>query len=524
MPSRRFSLVCVLWLAGWATAPAHVAAAPAIRSDSSLGFFQDSRGSVLAQMKRVGVLPPIIPNSVSEPDRDALAKRLESKVTAALRQAGMQVVGSDEFTPLWQANRQKLGGTYDPVTGRVKPEQSHLADFSARGEYIEKYHLDGYVVISVRQVDARFNHDIACWDGACERSDGRAAPPSFFELLVNSATYSGTLQAYSLAIQLSNTANRIVYGREGGIQLAVYYQPGRRKAGNDFLPVPSASLFHDEARIDRAVHIATLPLIYSPQQIAAGAKDPSFHTELMSGFPAPPAAEPPVPPSPFKVPREQILENVHRVVVGVCDTAVPPLPRDAAERYVPLVLAALKPLGWQTIQSIRACGAITEATRSAGGIFDPVTGALETARLSAVQRQAFASLEITPPPDAVLWVQVVPTNAQHHWGNVQWDGASESAITLGPVRPGPLLFGGTERPQVGDGVIHAASLTVALIDGNDHGLYANRGGIELLQQLKTNKAHVDLAPGELLRDEKRNEAAVAAALHDLVSSGQEPPR
>lgn len=72
--------------------------------------------------------------------------------------------------------------------------------------------------------------------------------------------------------------------------------------------------------------------------------------------------------------------------------------------------------------------------------------------------------------------------------------------------------------------MRAASLTVALIDENDRGLYANRGGIELLQQLKMNKTRVDLAPGELLRDEKRNEAAVAAALHDLLSSGQEPRR
>jgi hypothetical protein len=100
-----------------------------------------------------------------------------------------------------------------------------------------------------------------------------------------------------------------------------------------------------------------------------------------------------------------------------------------------------------------------------------------------MRKTVFTRLGVTPLPDAILWVQLVPTAVQHHWGDVQWDGVSESAITLGPVHPGPHLFGGSNNPNSGDGSVRAVSLLVQLRDTDDALLYENRGGVQLLQQL-----------------------------------------
>jgi hypothetical protein len=112
-------------------------------------------------------------------------------------------------------------------------------------------------------------------------------------------------------------------------------------------------------------------------------------------------------------------------------------------------------------------------------------------------------------------VQMVPTVVQHHWGDVQWDGVNQSAITLGPVHSAPHLFGGTNNPSSGDGGLRAASLLVQLRNADDALLYENRGGVQLLQQLN-GKTPVDLAPTELFHDIAREQPAVHAALRDLV--------
>jgi len=35
---------------------------------------------------------------------------------------------------------------------------------------------------------------------------------------------------------------------------------------------------------------------------------------------------------------------------------------------------------------------------------------------------------MTPPPDAILYVQLLRSAATHQFGNVEWDGVSQSAI------------------------------------------------------------------------------------------------
>ncbi len=183
------------------------------------------------------------------------------------------------------------------------------------------------------------------------------------------------------------------------------------------------------------------------------------------------------------------------------------LASDVGQRYMALIRAELQPLGWEVIESDRAFSALGEAVRTSSGMYDPMTGVLNTARVSELRKGVFTHLGISPAPDAILWVQLIPAFTQHHWGSVVWDGVSQSAITLGPIEH--------VNSFAGEAWIRALSLLVQLRDPEDALMYEGRGGIQLLQQLK-GKELVNLAPTELFQDKTRDQPAVHAALRDLV--------
>ncbi len=488
-----------------ATASASQAGTPPVQTDTQLGFFHDSRVDVLAHVKRVGLLPAYLPPGFGQ--REDVKAMLESKASEELRQAGFEVVGSQDYKAAFERFSRQLGGLYDPLTGAVKSQQMRAAEENARHEFIDKDHLDGYVLLSIRSTKASFDYDFAYWDGARERSDGRPAAPSFWENLNRANNFRGTLPAYSLLLQISNTGDQIVFGHFGAIQLAAYHDANHGKGVNDFLSVPADSLFRDDKRIERAVHIAAIPLLHSGQEIAAGQKDPSINSVLIGGLPPPPAAATPQPESPLKVGREQILAKTHRVVISTVGHSGITLASDVGQRYMALIRAELQPLGWEVIESDRAFSALGEAVRTSSGMYDPMTGVLNTARVSELRKGVFTHLGISPAPDAILWVQLIPAFTQHHWGSVVWDGVSQSAITLGPIEH--------VNSFAGEAGIRALSLLVQLRDPEDALMYEGRGGIQLLQQLK-GKELVNLAPTELFQDKTRDQPAVHAALRDLV--------
>src|SRR5579862_6515071 len=103
-----------------ATASVSQAGTP-VQTDAQLGFFHDARVDVLAHFKRVGLLPAYLPQGFGQ--REDIKATLESKASEALRQAGFEVVGSDDYKAAYERFSRQLGGLYDPLTGALKPQQ-----------------------------------------------------------------------------------------------------------------------------------------------------------------------------------------------------------------------------------------------------------------------------------------------------------------------------------------------------------------------------------------------------------------
>jgi hypothetical protein len=509
----RLLLATLLCASAVATAAAPEKEKPLkIPTDRDLGFFTDTRAATLGLVKRVGLLPPRPPPGFEA--RDDVKQLLEKTVTEHLRAAGFDVVGSAKYAESFDRLNKQVGGIYDPDTGVAKPEQYRAVVDYAHREFIEGEKLDGYVIVRILNSRVKFYSDSASWDGVTERSTGRL-PANAFTAFWSASDSSGTLPGFSVAVQISNTQDKIVFGRLGGLQLAAYYDIPKSKGVTNFLLVPFESLFQDAARIERAVRVATQPLRYSGEEIARGEKDPAVNPGLIKPADLPPAPEgvERKTESPLRVARDEILGSVRRVAVSSLDVASFTPPDDVRARYVDLVRAELAPLGWEIVPAPTAHELLVGEVKKAGGLYDPYTGEMIEARASAMRKSVFTALGTNPPPDAILWISLKRALAQQSWGDAVWDGVSQSAITLGPVTK--RFWSGSGAVQAGEGNIQAVSLYVQLRNANDVQLYESRGGIQLTQQMR-GKETSTLAPNELFKDTTREQPAVHAALRNLV--------
>jgi len=223
---------------------------------------------------------------------------------------------------------------------------------------------------------------------------------------------------------------------------------------------------------------------------------------------------------------------VHRVVLTSVQSNGLAVPAEVAARYRSLVHERLEKLSWEVTESDALYAALGVAMRRAGGFYDPMTGKFDAERMRTAMRSALGSIGLNPAPDAVLVMAIGKTLANQKAGNAAWDGAEQSALTLGPALHHAKLFGGTEDGTAGEGTIAASSLELLLRDADGVVLYDGRGGIELVQQLSIKvqnsyprtdyvQQFAERAPSELFKDPARDERAVEVALRPLLMSPEQ---
>ena len=494
---------------------------PPIPSDESLGFFDNTRDDFLANIKRVGVMP-IVDMPASLREREDAKALVTDAVIKYLRQANIEVVGSDTYKATYDRFNKQLGGIYDGKTGLFKRDVYTAVYQNARREFASREKLDAFVHIRVVIRSASYGFDWANWDGVRERSDGKPPGNAFAEFW-NADTSQGTLPGISILLQIVSTQDRVLYGRHGGIQLAAYHD-WVKGSNIAFLHVPYEELLKDVQRVDRAARVATLPMLRTPKEISLGDEDPMINARQidLATLPLPPAGQPFKDESPLLVPRDQILQSVRRVALTAINTDVYAMPEDVQQRLIAAIRQELAPLNWEIVDAPGARDMLLAGLEKVE-LYDKFTGKRDEAKASAIRKSVFSSLGMTPAPDAILWVGVTKSTAIHRWGDVEWDGVSQSGITLGPVVQ--KMFGGSANTSAGSGGIDAISLTTYLADANDTPLYRGRGGLQLTQKLKVIAATYysggrgepeDLAPTELFRDQARELPAVHAALRHLV--------
>jgi len=483
-----------------------------VPTDRALGFFGNTRDEMLGSIKRVGILPVRVPLE----DRPDAAKAIQDAVARNLTLAHFEVVLPDTYQATYDKFNKQLGGMYDAKTGVLKDDVYNAVTQNALREFVSKERLDGYVVVRVVQESADYAGLDATWDGVRENVDGKKTDG--FVSFWNATDTRGSVPALSIRVQIVSAQGRVTFGRQGGVQLTAYFGTVPEQ-GLTFVRVSHEDLLKDLPRIDRAVRVATLPLVRTPLEIRDGQNNPEINLALIKpkDLPALPVAKTGEPESPLKVQRDQILASVKRVALSPVYAGDFDVPEGAKQRLLKLVPQELAPLHWEIIDSPKIREVLLNKLLSSQ-VFDPLTGKRDAARVTEIRKSVFKDLG-TEPPDAILWLGVESFMALQREGDVEWDGVNQNAFTRGPVKKSWWVPSGTANPMAGQGSIKVSSFTAYMTDANDTVLYRSRGGIEVLQNLKLsyNDAQTaDLAPSELFSDPFRETAAVRVALQDLV--------
>lgn len=191
----------------------------------------------------------------------------------------------------------------------------------------------------------------------------------------------------------------------------------------------------------------------------------------------------------------------------------------AMEEIDSLIEASLGDAGFELIPASEYARIWEDIMERVGGVVDSVTGERVEERFESARQQLFAQLGELYGPDALLYPEIWIVDAPFAEGTAQWDGTSQALIGLGTrlIHALGASFSGSES-NLPTGAVEALSLVVFVEDMGGDELYANSGGIEVLERVGGDARDRRRVPDdELLTNHARIRKAVAEALDPLLS-------
>lgn len=191
------------------------------------------------------------------PQRAAVQQRLATALQSKLTALGFTVVRADQYDTLWKAERERVGGFFDPMTGRINAEKVRQSRVAVLASLSQGQSVQGVVYPSVAIRLAQFAQGEAQWDGVKERAFvAKSAFGGFFNV---AKTLIGKLDATSLHIRIAGNDDATLFEDYGGMQLIEKVDHGSSTA------IPVAELFTDETKDSIAVDMALQGLTLPPK-------------------------------------------------------------------------------------------------------------------------------------------------------------------------------------------------------------------------------------------------------------------
>lgn len=210
-----------------------------------------------AKVRTIAIAPLTAPADLTDPE--PVAGKFEPLIAAILRDAGYDVVPSQEYAALFEQAKDKQGGYFDAYSGKRDDEKYAATLKATRAGLAAKFNADAVLYPSIRLVDAPWHDQWATWDGVTEtiQSMTGLVGKGVIKFATEPASYllegpheEGTVKAYSLAVSIEDISGNRMYADQGGIQVL------NKISGNIFIPVSREDLFNDDVRNANAVRIA----------------------------------------------------------------------------------------------------------------------------------------------------------------------------------------------------------------------------------------------------------------------------
>lgn len=210
-------------------------------------------------------------------------------------------------------------------------------------------------------------------------------------------------------------------------------------------------------------------------------------------------------PTPFATPRDAFYPSLK--VIAVTPIV---LPRDVDDpetvrvKFHRLIEERLKDEGFQVVPAAELAPVVEAAIAERGGIFDPITGQVDKAKLEAVEAVVRRAAREQLHADAILEPGIVVRSAGVRLKEAEWDGALQNVWT-----------GSVWSSKLWKGTVPALSVGVWLKRPDGTLLYRKAGGLQVLSKIGKEGEMVLVPRAELFADEIRNWQAVHLALDEL---------
>lgn len=110
------------------------------RAEEEFNPYEIPQEQFTARVRVIALRPPRVPADVADPA--AVREVIDARLTEGLRDKGYTVVPASAYAALWRQMSERLGGTYDPVTGAPREEQHAAARDHVARELKRLYRAD----------------------------------------------------------------------------------------------------------------------------------------------------------------------------------------------------------------------------------------------------------------------------------------------------------------------------------------------------------------------------------------------
>jgi len=411
-------------------------------------------------------------------DPAPLAAKVESEVTAMLRESGFEVLPSGTFDAVWQRRLEEARGYYDIFSGEPDlPKRRALRAASLR-ELRDNQGARVLLQPALVGVTAPYSRGKATWDGAQES----AAP-----------TGSGDLPALSLSLAVESLDGEEIGASRAGLQLLAKYSLWNGKYG----VVPRDKLLADNAELREAVRRAVTPLLGALRSApgatevpeAAASQAPTTETAVVEIAP---------PPAGSRVAALRALRPPGEGIV------VPP---DVEARCAASVRVQLEQAGWWILPPDAFERTLRTVALEHGGLYDPITGRGDAARFDAAIAETRRRLSQLYSASIFVTAGFFVRQAHFLEEKAAWDGVSEQVAHIADWKKAFVMTSGVTR---------ALSFGVFVRDTEGTPLHTGWGGIHLIERLEKDR-FVRVPDEELFRDAERIQQAVDMSLRGWLS-------
>lgn len=190
--------------------------APVAYGDDEFNPYEIPQAQFAARVKTIALREPLVPFDVA--DRALVRERITARVTEVLRGKGYTVISPDVYAALWRQMSERLGGTFDPITGAVREDAYNAARDHVGRELARLHQVDAVLGTFIGVDWLPFGTDLVGYASLGEPLNWQGQ-----RINTNLINRPQQVRGYTLSLVIDDLAGTKLYGIRFPIEWSVLY-------------------------------------------------------------------------------------------------------------------------------------------------------------------------------------------------------------------------------------------------------------------------------------------------------------